>query len=461
MQSRGIKEIYDGYFNIVDDFFGSIRSHLGPEEDSHINLGLEIASYPLVSDLFLDAIDDIGEIIEDYWRKNLADIIGYIERQDCLKCVYSGDITPPILEKIVKRSALYIDTVILPDPIYNLVYFQKNIARDEKYFLNKLIRHVFNIWKLRELILADTKERFLLILPINLDFINPKDRDSLLRSAETKFVSYLGHLFEQEFVDRESCFDYLGLKNSSKDILNNIKRPELLPNMFKKLKPLDGFLNEMHATRKYAKIPGGSIGDTFGIYVSAQFLRVQEHKFICQRLGAEPIYDNQLAWFFFNYEMGGLDMDAAIASALQQETFEWLTGVPLQAIRVFREEGKLEYMRSVIRRGITDIKAKQSKDLLEVSKTIQENMQEELRRHAREMDALKKEVRDIVRKEIPIASAGYLAGLIPWYGFVVSLPFILRDILRLLGKKRKAAQIIKENEGAFVNLLLKSYEEKN
>jgi hypothetical protein len=458
MQPIDIISIYQKYFDIIDDYFGSIKRYLRPDEDSHIDLGLEIANYPLISDLIFDATEDIDKAIENYWYANLKDIISYVEQQDCLKCVYSGDISPPILENFVKKSALYIDTVILPDPIYNLVRFQKHIAQDNKYYLNKLIRNVFNIWKLRDLILADTKERILLILPINLDLINSEDRSKLIENSETNFVSYVGSLFGQEFVDKESCFEFLNRRDTSRDIFDKIKRYDILPNEFKKFETFNGFLNDLHATRKYTKIRTGTFGDSFGIYLSAQFVRVQEHRFMCQRLNAEPIYDNQLPWFFFNYEIGGLDMDAAIASALQQEKFEWITRVPLPALKIFREENRLEYMRGVIRKGITDLKAKNDKDLIEVSKIIEKNMQEEFRRQASEADELKKEVRSITRKELPITAGGFVAGFIPYLGNIVSLLFASRDIARLVGQKKRCEQIIDEKERSFINLLMKSYE---
>ena len=59
-------------------------------------------------------------------------------------------------------------------------------------------------------------------------------------------------------------------------------------------------------------------------------------------------------------------MDAAISSALQQERFEWISKAPLSVIKALREGNRLEYMRGVIRKGITDLKARKGEDLLEV-----------------------------------------------------------------------------------------------
>lgn len=453
-----IIKIYQKYFDIIDDYFGSIKHYLGPEKDSHIDMGLNIANYPLISDLIYDATEDVDTAIGNYWRDNLKDIVDYIKGQDVLKCVYSGDISPAILEDFVKKSALYIDTVILPDPIYNLALYQKRIVLNNKYYINKLIRNVFNIWKLKDLILADTKERIILILPINLDLISPTERSILLENGESKCVSYLGSLFGQSFVYKEECFNYLKQIETSKDIFERIKRKEILPNEFRSFEGFNDFLIKFYDTRKYSKIRIDSIGKSFGIYISSQLIRVQEHRFFCEKLGAEPIYDYELPWFFFNYDMGGLDMDATIASALQQEKFEWITKVPLPALKIFREENKLEYMRSVIRRGITDLKAKSDKDLVEVSKIIEKNLQEEFRRQKAEIEDLKREVENITKKEIPITTEGFIAGFIPGLSNVISLLTAGRDIARLIKRKKGATQEILERESDFINLLMKSYE---
>jgi hypothetical protein len=51
-----ISKIYAKYFDIIDDYFRSIKHYLGSPEDSHIDLGINIANYPLISDLIFNAI---------------------------------------------------------------------------------------------------------------------------------------------------------------------------------------------------------------------------------------------------------------------------------------------------------------------------------------------------------------------------------------------------------------------
>ena len=194
------------------------------------------------------------------------------------------------------------------------------------------------------------------------------------------------------------------------------------------------------------------------MYLRSQFIRVQEHTHFCKLLKAEPIYDYELPWFFFNYELGGVDMDAGIANALQKEEFDWITNIPLSAIRVLRAEHKLDYMRTVLRHGITDLKARNDCELLATSKQIEKNLQEAFARQKHEIKNIQKQVRTIIKKDIPIIGSGFLAGLIPYVGNIVSLLFAGRDIGKALEHKRLLASQISSKKQDFISLLIKSHE---
>ena len=462
VEQKHVNNIFRGYFEIIDSYFGSIKHHLGAEKDSHIDLGIHMARYPLVSDLIIDAIDDIDDQINAFWQKNLKTVVQYIQQQDSLKCLYSGDITPVILENFVKRSAFYIDTVILADPIYNLTLFQKQIILDRKYYLQKLIRHVFNIWKLKELVLLNSPHKVILILPINLRLVNQESRDRLICAADQNLATYVGKILNIKLDSGEACLGHLEKETTAEGLFKQFKHPELLPRIFASQESFQKFLVDFSNTGKFAKFKDKeSVGWDFGIYLRSQFIRVQEHKYFCEKLIAEPIYDYELPWFFFNYEMGGVDMDAAIATALQNERFNWISKVPLSAIAIMRTENKLDYMRSILRQGITDLKAKNDKDLIEVGEQIETNLKDAFAKQESEIGALQNQVNKIVRKEVPIISAGFLAGFIPVLDKVVSVLCAGRDIKKALGERSSAKKELSQKQSNFINLLLKSYERED
>jgi hypothetical protein len=348
----------------------------------------------------------------------------------------------------------------LSDPLFNLTLFQKELTADKKYYLNKLIRHVFNIWKLKELMLTNSEVKILLLLPVDLNLINSSERKRLLTSADEKFIVYINRIFNRNFKDVQSCLDFLSRLETSKDLFSNIKNFDLLPNKFKQFNSLNEFLTEFSSTARFAKIKKTSVGGYFGVYLYSQFIRVQEHKFFCDKLVAEPIYDDDLPWFFFNYEIGGLDMDAAIANALQKENFNWISNIPISVLKIFREENKLDYMRNIIRTGITDLKAKNDKELLQISKQIDKNFKEAFKRQNSELKSLEKEVKKITKKEIPIVTSGFLVGLIPYLTLPISIVSAARDIYRLIKEHKKIKNEINKKENNFISLLMKSYERR-
>lgn len=457
---KKINKIYENYFEIIDSYFGSIKNHLEDGKYSHIDLGMAVADYPMISDLMPDAIDDLGVEIAKFWSENIKSILDSIKKQDSLKCVYSGDITPVVLEDFVKKSLLYIDTVVIPDPILKLTILKKQTTIDKKYYLNMIIRHVFNVWRLKDLILVETEIKPLIILPTNLRIVNEKDRNQLLLNANEKFTNYTNSIFMQKFTNRDDSLIFLKQFKTAPEIFGRIKQFNLLPNTFKKVSTFENFLTDFSNTKKYFHLGDKSIGQDFGEYLLSQFIRVQEHKFFCEKISGEPIYDYDLPYFFFSYEMGGLDMDASITNALQNEKFNWITKVPLPALKVFREENKLEYMRSLLRRGITDLKSKSDRCLLEISKQLESNFIEAFKRQEEERSSLEKEVVDITKKKIPIQVAGSMVGFTPAIGSYISIPFAFRSIKNLLAQRKELKQKIKGEESNFINLLLRSYKEE-
>lgn len=457
---KEVKEIYSEYFKIIDSFFGGVKHYLGNDSESHINLGYYISSYPLISDLILDSINELDIEIDKFWTQNAKKVFNFIKSENSLKCVYSGDISPVSLENFVKKTALYVDSIIIPDPIFNLSLFNRQTTIDKKYYLNKLIRHVFNVWKLKDLILADTDESIIHIIPINLELINEGDRKLLHTTASTNFINYFNRITSQKFLSLDEILGNIESLKTNQEVFDFLNNKNDVPTQWKTLKSFDKFMDNFLLTKKNFNIGLKTTGWNFVSYLSGQFLRVQEHKFFCDKLVAEPIYDYDLPWFFFNYQENGLDMDASIINALQRENFEWIGNVPLNAIKVLREEKKLNYMRQTLRQGITDLKAKNDSDLIKVSEQLELNFKEAFKQQNAEIKTLRKEVSTIIKKEIPITTGGTILGFIPFYGIPISLVAAGRDIKNKVDEMNSKNKKIGELKNNFINLLVSSYEKK-
>lgn len=80
-----IKRIHVEYIDLINSFFGGIKHHLGKEANSHLDFGVDMANYPLISDLILDSIADLRVEITDFWRRNAKLGLDTCSKQDTLK----------------------------------------------------------------------------------------------------------------------------------------------------------------------------------------------------------------------------------------------------------------------------------------------------------------------------------------------------------------------------------------
>lgn len=458
MNQSSIKDIYNEYFGIIDSYFGSIKHYLTAEKNSHIELGRKIAHYPIISDLIYDAIDSIDDDINEFWSKYAKTIYNYLTEQNTLKCIYSGSLTPSDFSDFVKRSAMYVDTIIIPDPILSLTIFRNNIEVEKEYFLNQIIRHVFNIWKLGELILADAQEKILIIIPINLDIIEEKKMYSLIELADNNSTEYINRITNENFDNITDAAEFFKGSKTVPELFTKFRNINLLPREFANIRSLTKFLDNFSFVQSQTFVKLNSVEDYFGMYLTSQFRRVQEHKYFCNKIMAEPIYDNPIPWFFFNYEIGGSGIDYSIINALQKEKFEWIGNIPLNAIKVLREENELEYIRSILRKGITDLKAKTDEDLFLVSEQLSKNLNEAFKKQKDEMSNLEKKVKKITNQSIPITILGGILGFIPGVNIPFSIGLTAKATWELIKAKSKLHKKL-EKDNNFITILMENQNE--
>jgi|GEM_PF-997389 len=455
-----ISKIYSDYFDLIDSYFGSIKKYLSPGKYGHEQLGREISSYPFVSDLVLDAVDDIGEDIHQFWGKVHDVIRTYLIQQESLKCLYSGDLSPVDIENFVKRSGLYVDTVIIPDPLLNIATFMKPAFADKKLYLDKLIRHVFNIVRLRDLILASANEKIVLLYPTNLQTLDEKTEAKILTDAESEYLKYVNELIGHKFTTKFEVIEHFKTYDTVADLFKTIRNVNVLPTAINTPHAFEVKMRGMFdISRKFSVPKHKNVTEAFATYALGQFARVQEHKLYCNLLVAEPIYDYELPWSFLNYDLGGQDIDPAIVNALQTSGFNWIGNVPLEALKILREEGQMDYMRAILRKGITSMQSRTDKDMTKTIAQLQENIREAFNQQKSETASLKKHVGNILKKDIPIEVGAFLVGFIPYIGNYLTLPAVAKSLYDKVQTIQATRKKLQASEKGAISLLLKSYGE--
>ena len=446
-----MKNIYVEYFEIIEKYFNPMKAIQKKKRLNYIELASEIKKNELLVDLFSDSIEDLNDEIYNFWSLNAKSVVEHIKKMNNLKCIFSGEISPYNLEKFVKRTALYVDTIIIPDPIYNILTAKKAYKKD--IFISLLIKNIFNIWSMKNLILKKDITDILFIVPININLINKKNQDILFQNAEFEFIKYCYHLTKKRFKNINEILYFFKTYNEITEIYNIINS-SYFPYEYREFPQFQNFIEGFKVGSRYVFLEKMTYGEIFSNYLYSQILRVQEHKYICKLLNGEPIYGCESPWFFFNAYNRNIGMDNAIANALQQNTFDWLGNVPIEAISILREKNKLDYMRSIFRKGIIDLKVKNDDRLIETTKQLEINLNAAFKKQKSEEEALKNEINKIIKIRLPLKVIVNILGFVPYLSGAISLFSGVKDIMELLKEKAKKEREL--NNENFINILIKA-----
>jgi len=444
------------YLKLIEDYFGHLFK-AGPEEIDHFAIGEEYAGYRLLSNLISNSLADLGKDIKSFWDANGAALSDELRTLSGMKCLYSGDLSPQNALKLTKRTAMYVDTVLIPDPIYKIAVQLSDLKEYKDEYLPRILRHATNMYKLKDVLVADTEFPIVAIGLFGFESFDETQDRNFKEASATKFLDYCTHLFGYAFTNGQNAFDFLKHLETPEKIFNSVVDKNLLPPDLKTISDIEDFLKEYGDLG--AKIMPGlsemSVGQVFINYISSQTTRAVEHQILCGDYGACPIYDFDRPWFFMNNSLGAPTVDSGVVQALQTEKLEWLGNIPLEGIRGLREDSELEDFRQILRKGLHDIKVKRDANLTNTVETLQKNLSECFTKHSLRVDEIQKKVNKITNVNLPITTSAALLGLLP-YGNLLSLPSTIRDVAQMANEVEVGTKDLSKLESSFINLLIKA-----
>src|SRR5699024_10398832 len=130
--------------------------------------------------------------------KNEKRVVDITSNSDAFKVIYCGSPSPLQGINFIKRTALYMDTLLIEDPLSFLLK-TKAVATDEVY-LYELIKHVFNLLDMRKLFFGEGEIPFLVIFPTLVNMRNIKDIRNITQESGNE---YFRLLFEKDFHDSD------------------------------------------------------------------------------------------------------------------------------------------------------------------------------------------------------------------------------------------------------------------
>jgi len=391
-----ITNVQKDYFSILQDFFDEEYRKLekGKTPNEIANESIKGFTPPVMDSLRNTLYYDLL----DHWKRNRESLTG-IASSGGVKAYYeapAGYRPPLFAEDFVRRVALYADSLLIADPILELLRVRE-VRPDWVYKLT--ISNAMELLRCRSL--AEDSPPIMSVVPTQ-QMIDKDTNHTLAKLTNSLSLEIVCKLLGKElnswdeieaFLCRHDDIDHLLKRIGS---LRPLSQPGVSPIMVvtEEYKNMPNYEDNPKATFLYYLLQQG--GYSFSTLVNSVTLN-------SAALAAHPCFDNRVFWDWTMEKhrldneklgtMGTISRDVFVMNVLQLEDFRWLGNVPIDSLREVREDGEMQSMRDMFRKELGEIENVDDDAFEEVANQVKYNLETEFRRHEASLDRLDKKYR--------------------------------------------------------------------
>ena len=123
-----LREVQSRYFDILEDNFGKLFSEANRHGASMQQISEFFSSKPSMVSAFSGEVDEFADGLENFWDRYAPVVEAHLGDLKSLKSVFGGDFFPSYTSNIACSVGLYMDTVVLPDPLSRLLTMRSAMA---------------------------------------------------------------------------------------------------------------------------------------------------------------------------------------------------------------------------------------------------------------------------------------------------------------------------------------------
>ena len=397
-ENETLANIQSAYFEFLDKQFGHFYSQMRREGLTPYQMGVRAGS----SDKFVKAVSEIAEEVHkglwEFWDDYEPAMRKHLSQSSTLKGVFGGDVFPSYTKNVASSAGLYLDTIVLPDPVLKTLS-SHHLARPE-FSAYLLMKHALNALSYRELALADVDTPIVVIAPGHTrEFANLPAQIRMAGEADT--LAHASRLFGRKIRSRKSLEKHLSRFETPDELIASLKEPERL--LF------DTEWTDDLATQ-FQRYVSESLGQ-FETDLGQEQPGVILHTFLMGRMlqvnaavqdsldyQGSPLITAPTSWQYlqwkYEYDLErGREVfpdrhQSMVVSALSQsdgEPFALLSSVPPSTLIELRRRDALRSLRETIRAGVDDIATADRTDFEEVVAMVRGNLQTALDDHQKQL----------------------------------------------------------------------------
>ena len=399
LKDTPLREVQSLYMESLECAFGHLLPEMVQRKLTPGQFAKEISGDPAAVKPFEASFKDLFDQIQEFWNTSGPIVHAHLEDADTLKAVYGGDVFPPFGSRVATSVGLYMDTLVLPDPL------QRTASLADCAFtpvlLEQVLRHGLTALSYRDLILADVDPPLVVIAPDR--FLTEEFSARLVTtSGEADALKHFQCLFGREFDDLDSVSEYTGSVDSADELLERIIQPERLlfdtdvtGNAAERLAEYLAFVQRQFKEGALPDQPGHVVMH----HVVGRMLQANVVLTRAGQLGGTPIVEAPTSWQYllwkYEYDAGrsrdilGVSTDAFVTKALQvggSLALQLLNRVDPQALIELRKRGAMNELRTTFREGIGQISVASAATLKAVTARVSGNIESAFKRHIEEVE---------------------------------------------------------------------------
>ncbi|MCG8405484.1 MAG: hypothetical protein MI923_09830 [Phycisphaerales bacterium] len=395
-----LRDIQAEYVDAMERFLGSLYKDMLETGATPHAVARTIANDRDHQKPFLRVAMEFSEAIQDFWSRTGPIVSIHLKKSSSLKAVYGGNVFPHPATELITSIGLYVDTLVLPDPIQSSMAVAE--AFKPKVLVDRMLRDGLTAMRYLRLALAETKQPIVVFAPRAI-FLEAFVRDIAVEAAYKEMLEHMSRIFDMAFDDVDQVKRFLTDLGKPDAVADRVRNQDRFVFDIDELPlPLDQLtlLSADHEMMNESKAPS-ALSDQILTQLWGRFVQVNEMLINSEFCGGTPICDAPTSWQYllWKYEYNAQEScsssslsDLLIQHALHSESrVLWaLREATPEAIIELRQSGVLHELRAAIRDGISKILSADEKSIRDVVLQVSRNIESARTSHEQEVASLKK-----------------------------------------------------------------------
>jgi hypothetical protein len=400
MRDVPLRDVQAEYFEILDTFFGKPFSEMKTHSLTPAQVAQHLASQDRIVEAFASELQEFTSSMHEFWEHFGPVVEVHLKDLNCLKSVFGGDVFPSYMGNIACSVGLYMDTIVLPDPVLRILSMGK--VMEPREALRLVTKHALSAMCYRDLVLADVDPPIVVIVPDPM-FFQADYTEALEITSDHDVVKHASAMFGRTFANDDELHTFLIQCTTVDDLVGKmVDHKRLLFDSDWTGSPSEQFSRHIQVTTSQFPGYGSSIAETTYKAFFGRMMQTNDLLFRSSRYKGTPLIDAPTSWQYllwkYEYDADGSSVISAkemdnvvISKAIESQgstEFGMLSGVPPKALIELRQNGALATLRETIRGGLNDIDLASPKSLSTVADSVIATIDHAFEEHDKELTSI-------------------------------------------------------------------------